>query len=82
MTGKCTSIRFERRLDEGCNVSLGVGVADMLVSGVVVPLPTESVAGVKTAEDSEASLDALRGAGGRFLVAIASGWRGIAPDVC
>lgn len=58
--GKCTSILFGRVLARGCSVSLGVAAEELLVRGVVYPLPDEGVAEVKMDDESDATLDALR----------------------
>lgn len=64
--GKCTSIRFSRFPGAGCNESRGVGVAELLVRGVVYPLPKDGVAEVKTVDESDATLESLRRPVGRF----------------
>jgi hypothetical protein len=71
--GKCTSILLSRFSADGCRDPIGVGVAELLVRGVVYPLPKEGVAEVDiVVDESEVMLDALRRALGRFPELIAS----------
>jgi hypothetical protein len=65
--GKCTSILVSRFSEDGCKDPIGVGVAELLVRGVVYPLPKEGVAEVDmVVDESEVTLGALRRAPGRF----------------
>jgi hypothetical protein len=43
-----------------------VGVAELLVRGVVYPLPKDGVAEVKTVDESDATLESLRRPASRF----------------
>lgn len=55
-----------------CRVFAAVGVAVLLVRGVVYPLLKEGVVDVRGVDDSEVSLGALRRPAGRFADAITS----------
>lgn len=70
--GKWTSILFIRLPDGPWWLSISAGVVVLLVRGVVYPLPKEGVTDVKTAEESDAALDALRLPPGLFAVFIVS----------
>ncbi len=70
--GKCTSILFSRLPDPCCTLPWRVGVVEMLVSGVVLPLPMDGVAEVRRVDESDVTLDALRQPGvGRMAGGIA-----------
>jgi hypothetical protein len=80
-TGKCTSILFSRLPDACCKLPCGVGVAEMLVRGVVLPLPRDGLAEVKRVDESDVTLEALRRPGvGRFAGSIASSCGDAADD--
>lgn len=78
--GRCTSIRFCRFPEASCKLSREIGVAEVLVRGVLFPLAMDGVAEVKTVDESEATLDALCRPASRFAEGIASSCWGAAGD--
>jgi hypothetical protein len=68
--GNCTSILFSRLLTRVCRASFGVAVEELLVRGVVYPLPDKGVADVKMDDESDATLDALRRPVGWFAITV------------
>jgi hypothetical protein len=79
--GKWTSILFIRLPEAAWWLSTSAGVAALLVRGVVYPLPKEGLTDVKTAEESDMTLDALRLPPGLFDVFIVSGGEVAAEDM-
>jgi len=76
--GRCTSIRLCRFPEASCKLSREIGVAEVLVRGVLFPLAMEGVAEVKTVDESDATLDALCRPASRFTEGIASSCGGAA----